>query len=97
MGKSKMSLNLMLEKVLKEDALRKKGNSDLSLRERQANMMVQVIGALAPVTAIRLNKFSHFSVLKSDNSRTTKCDYLLIVELDGIVHAIFIELKKTFT
>lgn len=60
-------------------------------------MIVQVVGALAPVTAIRLNKFSHFSVLKSDNSRTTKCDYLLIVELDGIVHAIFIELKKTFT
>lgn len=97
MGKRKMSLNLMLEKVLKEDALRKKGNSDLSLRERQAKMMVQVVGALVPVTAIRLNKFSHFSALKSDNSRTKKCDYLLIVELDGIIHAVFIELKKTFT
>ena len=92
-----MSLNLMLEKVLKEDALRKKGNSNLSLRERQAKMMVQVVGALVPVTAIRLNKFSHFSVLKSDNSRTKKCDYLLIVELDGISHAIFIELKKTLS
>ena len=59
MGKSKMSLNLMLEKVLKEDAL-KKGNGDLTLREHQAKMRVQVIGALVPVTAIRLNKFSHF-------------------------------------
>ena len=96
MGKSKMSLNLMLEKVLKEDAL-KKGNGDLTLREHQAKMRVQVIGALVPVTAIRLNKFSHFSALKSDNSRTKKCDYLLIVELDGIIHAIFIELKKTLT
>ena len=56
------------------------------------------MGVIAPdPIAIRLNKFSHFSALKSDNSRTTKCDYLLIVELDGIVHARFIELKKTFT
>ncbi len=92
-----MSLNSILEKVLKEDALLKKRNDDLILRERQANMIVQVVGAPVLVTAIRLNKFSHFSVLKNDNSRTTKCDYLLIVELDGTIHAIFIEMKKTFT
>lgn len=96
MGKRKMSLNLMLEKVLKEDAL-KKGNGDLSLRESKAKMTVRVVDALVPVAAIRLNKFSHFSALKSDNSRTTKCDYLLIVELDGTIHAIFIEMKKTFS
>ena len=92
-----MSLNETLEDILKENALEKAEGSDgIILRERQAKMAVQVIHCPEPVTAIRLGKFSHLSVLK-DGPRKQQCDYLLIVQRNGIIHAVFIELKKTLT
>ena len=96
-----MGLHLILKKILNDIALeRREKSGSIVLIEKmndQPDMTVEVLSQDEPLTAIRLSKFSHFSVLKSDNSRTQKCDYLLIVELEGIIHAIFIEMKKTFT
>lgn len=92
-----MSLNETLEDILEENALEKtKGSDGIILRERQKpKMAVQVIHCPDPVTAIRLDKFSHLSVLKDGNDRKKRCDYLLIARVDERDHVIFVELKKT--
>ena len=94
-----MALNKTLENILKANALEKtKGSDGIILRERrEPKMAVQVIHCPDPVTAIRLSKFSHLSVLKEDNNRKKQCDYLLIARVDERDHVIFVELKKTLT
>ena len=59
-------------------------------------MQVSVVTSSIPVTAIRLSKSSHLSVL-IDGPCKRICDYLLIFALDGKDYAILIELKKTLT
>ncbi len=59
-------------------------------------MHVTVDTASVPVTAVRLNKASHLSILK-DGSCKRVCDYLLIYALDGENSAVFVELKKTLS
>ena len=94
-----MTLNEMLERVLDGKVLETPNNDDsIILREpdKNSNMKVEVAVQSAPVTAIRLRKFSHFSALR-DGSWKQLCDYLLIVKSDDGMYAVFIEMKKTFT
>ena len=59
-----------------------------------ANMQVQVIAAPSHVAMICLHRFNHFPFLEGANTKR-KADYLLVLQQDDNVHAIFIELKVT--
>lgn len=65
-----------------------------ALQEKESGMKVEITGFSCSVAAIGMGtKLNHLSALKSPCNQI--CDYLLIFELEGKDHAIFIELKKT--
>lgn len=68
---------------------------DIELREKQAAMRVAVVGLPAAGAAVLVERVGHLSKL-GDSCRKI-CDYLLIVETEGRVQAVFVELKKTWT
>ncbi len=93
-----MSLGRKLEELLAEKVLESQAEGTVTLRERQreSRMRISVATSSVPVTAIRLSKTSHSSLLR-DGPTKRVCDYLLIFALDGIDYAVFIELKKTLS
>ena len=93
-----MPLGCKLEELLAGKALEPQVGGIITLRERRrgSRMKVSVTTSSVPVTAIRLSKSSHLSVLK-DGPCKRICDYLLIFALDSKDYAILIELKKTLT
>ena len=95
-----MTLNSQMASALDDRVIRASedsGNS-VSLREKSANMRIKVVGLSEPVTTIRMGsgkgKLSHTPSLK-DGPGKKICDYLLLAQIDGTDHAIFIELKKS--
>ena len=97
--KSEVTLNSQLENILKERVIRASAEtgSSVTLREKPAKMSVKVVGLSTPVTTIRMGgqgKLNHLPALK-DGPLKQICDYLLIAQIRGACHAIFIELKKT--
>ena len=66
------------------------------LRERPADMRVEVLGLPAAFIAIRTERIGHASRI-NDGSWKQICDYLLITESGDRTHAVFVELKKTQT
>ena len=93
-----MQLGSRLRLLLDEKALepQEKGKVILKERQRGANMRVTLDTASVAVTAVRLSKASHLSILK-DGPCKRVCDYLLIYTLDGENCAVFVELKKTLS
>ena len=93
-----MSLGCKLEELLAEKVLEPQAGENITLRERrrESRMKVSVATSTVSVTAIRLSKSSHLSVLK-DGPCKKVCDYLLVYALDGKDFAILIELKKTLS
>ncbi len=95
-----MTLNSQMEGALDKRVIRASADSgsSVTLREKSANMRVKVAGLSDPFTAIRMGsgkgKLSHAPSLK-DGPRKKICDYLLIAQIDGADHAVFVELKKS--
>ncbi len=94
-----MTLNSQMEGALDERVIRASADSgsSVTLREKSANMRVKVAGLSDPVTTIRMGgkgKLNHLPNLQ-DGPRKKICDYLLIAQIDGADHAIFVELKKS--
>ena len=58
-------------------------------------MRVTVVGVPASVAAIRLERVGHASKLGHPYKKI--CDYLLVIEHEHSTHALFVELKKTWT
>ena len=58
-------------------------------------MAVEIVEVSDSVTAIRLDKVQHHSAVLSGGGLTKVCDYLLVTQVNGKYHAIFVELKKT--
>ena len=81
-----------------EKALEPQEEGKIILRERQrgANMRVTLDTASVAVTAVRLSKASHLSILKNGPCKRV-CDYLLIYVWKGESQAVFVELKKTLS
>ena len=93
-----MAINSVLESVLIEDVVEKPSKDQtITLQEKDANvdMEVKVVALSSPVTAIRMNRLSHLSVLREKGDLKKICDYLLVVESADEIHAVFIELKKS--
>ena len=94
-----MTLNSQMEGALDERVIRASADtgSSVTLREKSANMRVKVVGLSDPVTTIRMGgkgRLNHLPNLQ-DGPRKKICDYLLIAQIDGADHAIFVELKKS--
>ena len=95
-----MTLNSQMEGALDERTIRASADSgsSVTLREKSANMRVKVVGLSDSFTTIRMGsgkgKLSHSPSLK-DGPRKKICDYLLIAQIDGADHAVFVELKKS--
>ena len=93
-----MTLGRRLKELLAESVLESEKDDSIILRERHrdSRMRVTVSISSVPVTAIRLSKSSHLSVLK-DGPWKRVCDYLLIYAVNGTNYAVFVELKKTLS
>lgn len=95
-----MTPNSQMEGALDKRVIRasEDSGSSVTLREKSANMRVKVVGLADPCTTIRMGSgkgtLGHLPSL-SDGSRKKICDYLLITQISGAVHAIFVELKKS--
>ena len=88
-------LNVVLESVLKDSVLvLPEADGSIILEERQAKMKVVVAQAPSSVVAIDVKRLNHLSMLLDGECRRI-CDYLLIADLGGNMHACFVELKKT--
>ena len=74
----------------------------ICLCEKQADktvQTVQLVGAPKGVAVLKMRQrggIDHLPVFKTSELKLV-CDYLLIAQFDGRVHAIFVELKKTLT
>ena len=92
-----MSLNDCLQHILKDKVLENvpPGDNSVELKEPK-QMSVRITGIPSSLTAIRMRKINHLPCLK-DGQLKRSCDYLLIAQMNGDYHAIFIELKKTLT
>ena len=91
------SLNDQLEEILRSDRLRRVTSSRVTLREREANMSVDVTGISGRVTTIRIHRLGRLSGLK-EGAWDQRCDFLIVVDKGGATcSASFIELKKHLT
>lgn len=93
-----MAINSVLKRVLEEDVVEtpsKDNTITLWEKNQDVDMEVEVTELSAPVTAIRMDRFSHLSVLRERGDLKKRCDYLLVVESADEIHAVFIELKKS--
>ena len=93
-----MTLGRRLKEVLAQSVLEPEKGDSIILRERRRDSRMRITVSIAsiPVTAIRLSKSSHLSILK-DGPWKRVCDYLLLYVGDGIEYAVFVELKKTLS
>ena len=86
-----------LRRILKTDALEMVQEQSVVLKERntsggEAPQKVMVVASSTEVVAVRMDKFSHSSMLQG--SRWKVCDYVLFVEQAGREDVVVIELKK---
>ncbi len=92
-----MSLVSELPAVVDRVAVAPANVEGVLLSEEEAGMQVQVLASV-PITAIRLGQggVSHTPRVRAGTGLNLICDYLLLVELGGYTHAVFVELKKTW-
>ena len=86
-------LNDQLEAVLRNDRLRHVTDSQVRLREREANMWIDVTGVRWRATTIHIGRLGGLSAL-SKGDWNQRCDYLMVIDKGGTYRAAFIELKK---
>ena len=70
-------------------------NGVLFLRERKANMKIEIVGLPEKAVAIHVEKVGHLPGIQKGCHLERICDYLLIADCAGKPHAVFVELKKT--
>ena len=85
-----------VEECVKSDRLVKPVNGVLLLREEQAEMQFEIDGVPDTIAAIHMERVGHLPGVRRGNLAKI-CDYLLIAEFQGHLHAVFIEMKKTRT
>ncbi len=91
------SLNDQLEEILRADRLRRITSSRVTLRERAANMSIDITGIFGRVTTIRIHRLGRLSGLK-EGAWDQRCDFLIVVDKGGGTYsASFVELKKHLT
>ena len=91
------SLNDQLEEIVRSDRLRPVASGRVTLRERAANMSVDVTGISGRVTTIRIHRLGRLAGLK-EGDWDQRCDFLIVVDRGGATYgASFIELKKQLT
>lgn len=88
------SLNDQLEAVLRADRLRSVASDRVILRERKANMSINVTGVKWRATTIHIDRLGDLSGL-SQGDWNQKCDYLMVTHKGTTYHATFLELKKS--
>ncbi len=86
-------LNDQLEAILLVDRLRSVASNRVTLRERRANMSIEVTGVEWRATTINIHRLGGFSGL-SKGDWNQRCDYLIVVDKGASYSAAFIELKK---
>lgn len=96
------SLSTCLKKILKAGLiLPASGQIDsVKLRgDKQSRMQAELVvhDSFTSVTAIRMDKMSHWPGLKGEGQWNKICDYLIIAQHKTQSYAIFVELKKTFS
>ena len=93
-----MALADQLAAILKKNLLKLEGEGgSIYLREKRAGMCVEVPPLPAPVAAIRIEGVGHLPGLREGRSWTRICGYLLVFETGNVSHAVFVELKKTWS
>ena len=85
-----------VEECVEPDRLVRPVNGVLLLREEGAEMQFEIDGVPDTIAAIHVDKVGHLPGVRRGNL-AKRCDYLLIAEFQGRLHAVFIEMKKTFT
>ncbi|MDE0449494.1 MAG: hypothetical protein OXH96_22730 [Spirochaetaceae bacterium] len=88
------SLNDQLEAVLRADRLRRVASDRVTIRERKANMSIDVTGVKWRATTIRIDRIGDLSGLRRGDWNQ-KCDYLMVIHKGTTYHATFLELKKS--
>ena len=89
-----MSLSSCLKKILADKALVWPSNKDVMILKEKNVMKVEVSGVPADLTVINMNRIGSLSGLKAGEWKR-HCDYLIVLEDDGVDHAVFVELKRT--
>ena len=92
-----MSLVSELPEIVDGVAVAPANADGVLLSEEEAGMQVQVLASV-PITAIRLGQagVSHAPRVRAGTGLNRVCDYLLLVESGSHVHAVLVELKKTW-
>lgn len=89
---------ILKEKLLESVLLDPEGEGgSIYLREKSAEMCVKIAPLPAPMAAIRIEGVGHLPGLREGHPWTRICDYLLVFETGNASHAVFVELKKTWT
>lgn len=65
------------------------------LRERQAQMSVEVTSDRTRVAALNMSRVGHLSAVREHRELKRVCDYVLVASGHGKCHAVLVELKKT--
>ena len=65
------------------------------LRERKANMSVEVTSDRTRVVTLNMSKIGHLRAICEHAGLKRVCDYFLVSRIDGTWHAVLVELKKT--
>lgn len=93
-----MALADQLAAILKQNLLKLEGEGgSISLQEESAEMCVRVAPLPVPAAVIRIDRAGHLPGLREGRPWTRICDYLLVFEIGNVSHAVFVELKKTWT
>ena len=91
------SFESALEAFIKSEALRQGSvGSGIKLRERQAQMSVEITADGMRLIALNLDKIGHLSAMREGLGLDRICDFLVVGRIGETSHAVFIELKKTF-
>ena len=67
----------------------------LEEKDKNVNMTVEIVKVSETVTTIRLDRVQHLSSIRTGLWLSRVCDYLLVTQVCGKYHAVFVELKKT--
>lgn len=94
-----MALTDDLTTILRREHLKCPRDGSVELREKyrgRPDMRVQVVGVSVPVAQVRVEKVGHLPGLQEGVRGLRQiCDYALLAEANGEIHAVLIELKPS--
>ncbi len=89
-----MNISSCLKGILADKALVSPSSKGMMILREKNVMKVEVFGVPADITVINMNRIGSLSGLEKGKWKR-HCDYLIVIEDDGVDHAVFIELKRT--